>query len=174
MIEESEDVSASLIQGPAESRQLWQALRDAADQRVDDLAQRVLPVGGVLVPVSRDQALIQAPGHLDRDVFIDGKETAESLELACSEQIEAGVKEPSCPVEGIVFAASTAMDLLLDTLPGRVQGVADELDDMERIHHRDRVRDHFRGSGLEAGETIHTHDLDAVTKSSWLLLKARP
>lgn len=56
------------------------------------------------------------------------------------------------------------MGLLLDPLPGGVQGVVGELDDMERVHHRSRVWDRLGGSGLEPGESVHRHDLDFLAE----------
>src|SRR5690606_27008353 len=43
-----------------------------------------------------------------------------------------------------------------------VQRVAGQADDVEGVHHRDRVRQLFGGGGLEAGEAVHRDDLDAV------------
>ena len=51
--------------------------------------------------------------------------------------------------------------LLLHPLPAPLEGVTGKGDDVEGVHHRDRVRQRLGGGGLEAGEPVHRHDLDA-------------
>ena len=52
--------------------------------------------------------------------------------------------------------------VLLHAPAARVQGVAGEPDDMERVHHRDRLRKRFRGGSLEADEPVHRDDLHLI------------
>lgn len=56
-----------------------------------------------------------------------------------------------------------AQRFLLDALPTPVRGVAGELDDVEGIHHLDRVGQLVDGSGLVSGEPVHCDDLDEVS-----------
>lgn len=49
---------------------------------------------------------------------------------------------------------------LLDALPASVLRVAGEADEVERVHHRDRVWEFLGGGGLEPGEAIHRNDPD--------------
>jgi hypothetical protein len=62
---------------------------------------------------------------------------------------------------------------LLDALPAAIQHVASELDDVERVHHLDRVRERF-GGGLEPGEPVHRHDLDPGAERLGLLIQPGP
>ena len=52
---------------------------------------------------------------------------------------------------------------LLNALPAPIQPVAGEADDVERIHHGDRVGQLFGGGGLEAAEPVHRDDLDPIS-----------
>ena len=52
--------------------------------------------------------------------------------------------------------------VLLDPAAAPVQRVAGQADDVEGVHHRDRVGQLLGGGGLEAGEPVHRDDLDAV------------
>lgn len=73
-----------------------------------------------------------------------------------------------------MFAAAMPMDFLLDPLSGRVQSVCGELDDMERVHDRDRIRDRLSGRGLEPSKAVHRHDLDSLTEVLGLLIEPSP
>jgi hypothetical protein len=55
-----------------------------------------------------------------------------------------------------------AVDGLLDTPAALIERVAGQPDDVEGIHHRDRVGEFLGGGGLEAGEAVHRDDLDLV------------
>ena len=52
--------------------------------------------------------------------------------------------------------------VLLDPAAAPVQGVAGQADDVEGVHHRDRVGQLLGGGGLEPGEPVHRDDLHAV------------
>jgi hypothetical protein len=52
-----------------------------------------------------------------------------------------------------------AVEVLLDAAAALVAGVAGEADDVEGIHHRDRIRQFFGGGGLEAGEAVDLFQL---------------
>jgi hypothetical protein len=69
-----------------------------------------------------------------------------------SEQVGAGAQHASDPVERVTGSASVSAGGLLEALTAAVQGVAGQRDDVEGVHHRDRVRQLFGGGGLEAGE----------------------
>ena len=73
-----------------------------------------------------------------------------------------------------MVAAAMPMDFLLDPLSGRVQSVCGELDDMERVHDRDRIRDRLSGRGLEPSKAVHRHDLDSLTEVLGLLIEPSP
>jgi hypothetical protein len=55
------------------------------------------------------------------------------------------------------------VDGLLDPASAAIERVPGKADDVERIHHRDRVGEVlFGGGGLEPGESVHRDDLDPV------------
>ena len=60
--------------------------------------------------------------------------------LAVGEQVGAGVQGVAGAVERVGAAAAVAVQVLLDPTPAAVQSVAGEADDVEGVHHRDRVR----------------------------------
>ena len=63
--------------------------------------------------------------------------------------------------------------VLLDPAAAPVEGVAGQADDVEGIHHRDRVGELLGGGGLEAGEPVHRDDLDRVAPRLGALRRAR-
>jgi hypothetical protein len=83
--------------------------------------------------------LVDGPGRLDLDVLIGREQCEQAVLLLAGKQVGTGVQGPPGPVEGVVLAASVAVDDLLDPSPAPVQGVAGQADHMERVHHGDRV-----------------------------------
>ena len=61
-----------------------------------------------------------------------------------------------------MFAAAVPVKSVLDTASALAQGVAGQPDDVEGIHHRDRVGEFLGGRGLESGEPVHRDDLHGV------------
>lgn len=133
--------------------------------------QVAFPAGPVGITVGGDDALIDAPGRLDLDMLVDGEHRLDPRALPVSRQRFPGVQGAADPVERIAGMPAMAESLLLDALPGAVEGVAGELDDVERVHHLDRVREGFGGGGLEAGEPVHRDHLDPVPERCGLLLE---
>ena len=66
---------------------------------------------------------------------------------------------PPSRVERVAGAAAVAVEILLDAAPAAVEGVAGQADDVEGVHHRDRVGQFLGGGGLEPGEPVHRDDL---------------
>jgi len=64
------------------------------------------------------------------------------------EQTGTGVQGPARLLQRIPDAATMPENVLLDALPAPVEGVAGQTNDMERVHHRDRVGQLFRRGGL--------------------------
>jgi hypothetical protein len=93
-------------------------------------------------------------------VLVGGEQVVQSLCLAGSEQVSAGVQGPPRAVERVVGAAAVPMGVLLDSPAALVECVAGEADDVEGVHHRHGVGQFFGGGGLEPGEAVHRHDLD--------------
>lgn len=95
-------------------------------------------------------------------MLIRGEDLPQPLMLLLGEQISAGPKRPSGAVERVTRPAAMPGGVLLDPLPAPIQRVASQGDDMERIHHRSRLRELLGGDGLEPGEPIHGHHSDPV------------
>ena len=91
-----------------------------------------------------------------------GEQREEPGLLLGGEQVDAGVQGPPAGVERVTGVAAVPAGVLLDPAPALVEGVAGKADDVERVHHRDRVGQLLGGGGLEAGEAVHRHDLDLV------------
>jgi hypothetical protein len=161
-VEEREDVGGALLELAAELADLHERGGDAAGDGIDDGCHQLLrrlPIG---FAVGGDHALVDAPGRLDLDVLGDREQCLETGLLPVSEQLRAGVEDAAGLVERIVFAAPPAVQALLDATTAGVEGVAGEADDVERVHHRLRVRELLADGGLEAGEPVHRDDLDTI------------
>ncbi len=52
--------------------------------------------------------------------------------------------------------------LLLNALADQIQLGPGQRDDVERVHHGDRIGHHRGGGGLVAGEPVHGNDLDGL------------
>ena len=161
-VEVGQHVGGALLQGPAE--------RDAARSSaagtpaltdVDHACHQLAAAGAVGFAVGGDHPLVDAPGGLDLDVLLDGEQALQSVLLLVGEQAGAGVQGPPRGVERVACAAAVAVQVLLDPAAAPVQGVAGQPDDVEGVHHRDRVGQLLGGGGLEPGEPVHRDDLHA-------------
>ena len=74
MIEVGQDVGAPLGQGPGRLGDLLQPGRDGLPQGADEPLHQELPQARVLGAVGLDQALVDAPGGLDRGVALIGEQ----------------------------------------------------------------------------------------------------
>lgn len=164
MVEEREDVGRTSLDRAAEGDQFGQVLRNAGGELGDDALEDLLSCRGLVVPVSGNGALVDVPGDLDGDmVGMRVEHRLELRELMLLEQTEAGAQQPATPVERVPFPAAMPESLLLDALPGLVESVAEQLNDVEGVHHRRRVGNLLTGGGLVAGEPVHRDDVDAVS-----------
>ena len=114
-VEVRQDVFGPLLQRSSERDELGQRGRDAAAERVDEVAHQPLALGPVGLAVRADHALVNAPGGLDLDVLVDGEQRGQPLLLPVGEQVGAGVQGPPGAVERVVGAA--AVPCLLYTSP---------------------------------------------------------
>ncbi len=76
-------------------------------------------------------------------------------------------------VQEVCLPAPVSMDLLLQALPAGSEFLPCELDDVEGIHHRHRVRQLIRGGGVVTGEPVHRDDPDPGTKCLGAFLQPR-
>jgi hypothetical protein len=86
LVEVGQHVSGALFRCSAESAQLGQSGRDTVADRRDDGGEFGLAGAAVRVPAVGHDALVGAPGRLDRGVLIGGEYAGESGVLAVGEQ----------------------------------------------------------------------------------------
>src|SRR5690606_22997426 len=143
-VEEREDVARAPLDRAPEGDQLGQVLRNPAAELLDDALEDLLPRGGLAVSVGGDGALVDVPGNLDGEVVGALVEyVLELRELMLFQQAEPRPEQAPATVKRITLPASMPESLLLNTLAGLIKRVAEELDDVEWVHHRDRVGDLF-------------------------------
>ena len=68
-----------------------------------------------------------------------GEQGVEPGLLLVGEQVGAGVQGAAGGVQRVTGPASVSVKVLLDPAAALVEGVAGEADDVEGVHHRDRV-----------------------------------
>ena len=93
-------------------------------------------------------------------MLLGGEHRVEPRGLLLGEEARAGVEGAADPVERVAGVTAVPECVLLDALPGPVERVAGQADDVERVHHRDRVGELFGRGGLEPGEPVHRDHLD--------------
>src|SRR3954454_17994495 len=91
------------------------------------------------------------------DVLVGGEQRVQALPLPVGEQVGAGVQGASGAVERVVLAAAVAVQVVLDSAPAAVQGIAGQADDVEGAHPSGGVGHLLGGGGLESGEPVHRH-----------------
>ncbi len=161
-VEEREDVRGALLQRPTEPANLGQHRGDATADGIDHRPHHLLRLLLVGFAVGGDDALVDAPGRFDLDVLLDREHRVQPCSLLLGEEAHAGVEGAADPVERVPGVTAVPESVLLNPLPGPVQGVTGEPDDMERIHHRDRVGEFLGRGGLEPTEPIHRDHFDLL------------
>ena len=90
-VEVGQDVGGSFGQGSGQGLDLLQPFWDGLPQGVDEPAHQVLPQTRLLGAVGLDEALVDAPGGLDRGVALIGEQGLETPGLGVGEQVGPGV-----------------------------------------------------------------------------------
>ena len=90
-VEVGQDVGGSFGQGPGQGLDLLQAVGDGLLQGADEPLHQVLSQARLLGAVGLDEALVDAPGGLDRGVAIISEQGLETLGLGVGEQAGPGV-----------------------------------------------------------------------------------
>ena len=98
--------------------------------------------------------------------FVDRDRPVQPGALPVGELLGTATQDRADPVERVVFAATVAVDLLLDPAADLVDGLGAELDDMERVEHGGRVFELVVDGVLVAVERVQGRDLDTVLKPS--------
>ena len=78
MVEVGQDVLAAADQGPGQCLDLLEPVGDGLFQGVDELLHQVLSQARVVGAVGLDEALVDAPGGLDRSVAIISEQGLET------------------------------------------------------------------------------------------------
>ena len=73
------------------------------------------------------------PGDVDFDMSVSGANAASRRPSPVREVLQSGAQEVADPVLRIVFAASVAVDVLLDPAADLIDGSGPELDHVERV-----------------------------------------
>ena len=90
-VEVGQDVLAAAGQGSGQGLDLLGPVGDGLFQGVDEPLHQVLSQARVLGAVGLDEALVDAPGGLDRSVAIISEQGLEALGLGVGEQAGPGV-----------------------------------------------------------------------------------
>ena len=90
-VEVGQDILAAADQGPGQCLDLLKPFWDGLPQGVDEPLHQVLSQARVVGAVGLDQALVDAPGGLDRGVALIGEQGLETPGLGVGEQVGPGV-----------------------------------------------------------------------------------
>ena len=93
-------------------------------QGFDELLRQVLSQARVVGAVGLDEALVDAPGGLDRSVAIISEEGLETLGLGVGEQAGPGQRSAPGSVEPVTRSAPPARDRSLDATAALVELVS--------------------------------------------------
>ena len=102
----------------------FQPVWDSLFQGVDEPLHQVLSQTRLLGAVGLDEALVDAPGGLDRSMAIISEQGLETLGLGVGEQAGPGVQGAPGPVEPVTRPAPPARDRPLDATAALVELVS--------------------------------------------------
>lgn len=142
-VEVGEHISSSAFQGSPERRQLRQRCRHSCRETRDDRPQSVSAASTVGVAVRGHDALVDPPRHVHLGVFLGSEHPFEPVRLFAGEQVRAREQDATDAIERVPGPAPVPECLLLDPLPTPLYSTTSQSHDVERIHHRDGVRQLF-------------------------------
>ena len=123
-VEVGQNVGGSFGQGSGQCLDLLQPVWDSLFQGVDEPLHQVLSQARLLGAVGLDEALVDAPGGLDRSVALIGEEVLQALGLGIGEQAGPGQQSAPGPVEPVTRSAPPARDRPLDATAALVELVS--------------------------------------------------
>ena len=97
-VEVGQDILAAADQGSGQGLDLLKPVGDGLPQGVDEPLHQVLSQARILGAVGLDEALVDAPGGLDRGVAIISEEVLQALGLGVGEQTSPGQQGAPGPV----------------------------------------------------------------------------
>ena len=124
MVEPSQNVVSSGMQGSSELGQFGKPGWDPGFDAIDHLVQQVLARLAVLGPVGVDDVLVDQPGDLDCCKIVVCEQGVQPGLLLLGEQGSPGTQGSSGLVQRVVTTAAFTGEFSLDTLPGGVELVA--------------------------------------------------
>ena len=108
-VEVGQDVGGSFGQGSGQCLDLLKPFWDGLPQGVDEPLHQVLSQTRLLGAVGLDEALVDAPGGLDRGVAIISEQGLETLGLGIGEQTSPGQQDAPGPVEPVTRRVSDCL-----------------------------------------------------------------
>ncbi len=117
------------------------------------------------MPVGVAELLRGLPGDVDLDVFLAlGERGIEPGLLPVGESFLPGAEDVADPVERITSASAVPEGVLLDAAADLIDRGGAELDDVERVEHRDGIVELVVEGLLVAGERVQRRDLHPVAE----------
>ena len=110
----------------------FQPVWDSLFQGVDEPLHQVLSQARLVGAVGLDEALVDAPGGLDRSVAIISEQSLETLGLSIGEQAGPSVQGAPGPVEPVTRPAPPARDRPLDAAAALIELAAGQGHDARR------------------------------------------
>ena len=147
-VEVGQDVGGSFGQGPGQGLDLLQPLWDGLPQGVDEPLHQLLSQARLLGAVGLDEALVDAPGGLNRSVAIISEQGLETLGLDIGEQAGSGQQGAPGPVEPVTRPAPPARDRPLDATAALVEVAGSQGHDVKGIHDRPGLWELLAGGAL--------------------------
>ena len=148
MGEVGQDVLAAADRGSGQCLDLLKPVWGGLFQGVDELLRQVLSQARLLGAVGLDEALVDAPGGLDRGVAIISEEGLETLGLGVGEQAGPGVQGAPGPVEPVTRSAPPACDRPLDATAALVELAGSQGHDVKGVHRRPGLWELLAGGAL--------------------------
>ena len=124
MGEVGQDVLAAADQGSGQCLDLLKPVGDGLPQGVDEPLHQVLSQTRLLGAVGLDEALVDAPGGLDRSMAIISEQGLETPDLGIGEQAGPGQQSAPGSVEPVTRSAPPARDRSLDATAALVELVS--------------------------------------------------
>ena len=147
-VEVGQDVLAAAVQGSGQCLDLLKPFWDGLLQGVDEPLRQVLSQARLLGAVGLDEALVDAPGGLDRGVAIISEQGLETLGLGVGEQAGPGVQGAPGPVEPVTRPAPPARDRPLDATAALVELAGRQGHDVKGIDDRPGLWELLAGGAL--------------------------
>ena len=109
---------------------------------------QVLSQARLLGAVGLDEALVDAPGGLDRGVALISEEVLQALGLGIGEQTSPGQQSALGPVERVTRPAPPARDRPLDAAAALIELAGSQGHDVEGVHDRPGLWELLVGGAL--------------------------